>query len=150
MDRQQQPAGRFVDDYLAHLLARASALVSARFHARLADYGIGIAEWRVLASLSDGEGMSLGELARITLFKQPTLTKIIDRMAQEGFVIRDAAPGDRRRLSLHITGKGRALVDDLLVEAKAQEASVLSPFSDEEQVRVKAVLRNLIDRLEEG
>ena len=56
-------ADRFVDNYLLYLLARASNEVSAQFHARLKSHGLHVPEWRVLASLSDGDGMTVGELA---------------------------------------------------------------------------------------
>ena len=56
-------AERFVNDYLLYLLARASSEVSAQFHQRLKTHGLQVAEWRVLASLSDGDGMTIGELA---------------------------------------------------------------------------------------
>jgi len=71
---------RFIDDYLLYLLARASAGISAQFHARLKTHGLQVPEWRVLASLSDGDGMTIGELATLALQRQPTMTKIIDRL----------------------------------------------------------------------
>ena len=54
---------RFVDDYLLYLLARASTEVSGHFHKQLKQHGLQVAEWRGLATLSDGDGMTLGELA---------------------------------------------------------------------------------------
>lgn len=139
---------RFIDDYIAYLLARASFLVSRRFHEELALKGVAVADWRVLASLSDGDGVSLGTLAKVTLFKQPTLTKIIDRMEADGTVQRIPSTKDRRKVLIRITGKGRGLVEELLKDAKRQERDVLADYSADQRALLKSTLRDLIDRLE--
>src|ERR1041385_8124206 len=91
---------RFIDDYLSYLLARASHLVSRQFHAQLKPRGMPVPVWRgrVRGSLSDGDGLPVTELAKITLFKQPTLTKVIDRMSKQGLVERRASERDRRKV----------------------------------------------------
>ena len=140
---------RFVDDYLAYLLARASHLVSRQFHAQLKPRGMPVPVWRVLSALSDGDGQPVTELARLTLFKQPTLTKVIDRMSRQGLVERRASARDRRKVLVYITPKGRALVTDLLARAKQHEREVLAGYSDSEVERLKAALHTLIQRCAE-
>ena len=49
---------------------------------------------RVLATLSDGDGMTVGELARIALANQPTMTKNIDKLEKAGLVERRGDEGD--------------------------------------------------------
>ena len=61
----------FVDDYLAYLLARASHLISSEFHAVVEANGLSLMEWRVMASLSGKEVLSVGDLADIVLAKSP-------------------------------------------------------------------------------
>jgi hypothetical protein len=79
--RREAGDARFVDDYLAYLLAAASHAVSSQFHQQVREAGLGVLEWRVLASLAEGDGRPMSEVARLVLAKQPTLTKLIDRMA---------------------------------------------------------------------
>ena len=71
---------RFVADYLAALLAQASHLISSEFHKVVRKNGLSISEWRVLASLADSEPVSIGRLAELALTKQPTVTRLLDRM----------------------------------------------------------------------
>lgn len=139
---------RFIDDYLAYLLARASHLVSEQFHAQLRPRRMAVPVWRVLSSLSAGDGMPVTELAKITLFKQPTLTKLIDRMAKVGLVERRASERDRRKVLVFITPKGRSEVADLLVRAKQHERDVLAGYSDAEIEKLKTALHTLIARCE--
>lgn len=137
----------FVDDYLSYLLARASHLVSRDFHAQVKRSGLGVAEWRVLATLSDGGPMIIGELARRVLYEQPTLTKVIDRMEQGGLVTRAAQTADRRRIEVRITADGAAAVAGLLPAAKQHETHLLASYSPDEVALLKSVLRMLIERL---
>ena len=111
-------AERFVDDYLLYLLARASSEVSAQFHTRLKQHGLQVPEWRVLASLSDGDGMTVGELAARALQRQPTMTKIINRMEISGLIERRQGASDRRQVRIHITPEGRRRIDRALADAK--------------------------------
>lgn len=140
----QRPA-LFVEDYLLYLLARASARVSDQFHAVVKAKGLNVMEWRVLAAISDTR-RSIGELADMTLAQQPTLTKVIDRMARDGWVARVRDEADGRRVWVEITPKGAAMVEDLLDEAKRHEDSVLAGYSEAEADALKETLRTLIER----
>ena len=139
-------ADRFVDDYLLYLLARASTEVSGQFHKQLKQHGLQVPEWRVLATLSDGDGMTLGELAVRALQRQPTMTKIVDRMERSGLVERRQSDSDRRQVRIFITGDGRKRVDAALSDAKAHESEVLSDYGQEEAAVLKSVLKSLIER----
>lgn len=139
-------ADRFVDDYLLYLLARASSEVSAQFHNRLKAHGLQVPEWRVLASLSDGDGMTVGEIAALALQRQPTMTKIIDRMTESGLVERRQDKADRRKVRIFITADGQRRVDDALADAKLHEREVLSDYSPAEADSLKSMLKALVDR----
>ncbi len=137
---------RFVDDYLSYLLAAASARVSAEFHRQLRPFGLSVPKWRVLATLSDGEAMSVGELARIVLIQQPTLTKLARRMARADLVELATDAADRRRTLVRISAAGKRAVRPLLRRAKAHERKCLSSYSAVEIAKVKAVLKELLRR----
>lgn len=137
----------FVSDYLAYLLAHASHLVSGQFHDHLRKLGIQVPTWRVLAILSDGDGMTIGEVARIGLFNQPTATKVVERLCEDGLVERRQDEADRRKTLVFITAKGRELVQGLLEDAKTHEKRVTASYSEEEIKLLKDVLRTLVSRL---
>ena len=137
-------AGRtFVRDYLSYLLAQASYAVYKEFDARVRAAGLSSTEWRVLATLSDGDGLTIGELAREVLAQQPTLTKLVDRMERAGLVERRGDETDGRRTLVYETARGRARVAPLLVQAKAHERAALGAFAPEEAEALKRVLRAL-------
>jgi MarR family transcriptional regulator, organic hydroperoxide resistance regulator len=139
-------ADRFVDDYLYYLLSRAAHLVSQQFHAQLRPRGMAVPVWRVLATLSDSDGLPVTELARRTLFKQPTLTKVIDRMERQGLVERRASEQDRRKVLIYVTERGRNGVGDLLERAKRHEQTMLAGYGDNQVALLKTALHDLIER----
>jgi DNA-binding MarR family transcriptional regulator len=135
----------FVDDYLPALLAQASTLISEEFHAIVLASGFSVSEWRILATLTGSEGMSIGGLAQVALAKQPTVTRLLDRMETRDCVQRYPHDSDRRITMVRITHHGRQIVGDLIVQAKAHEQRVLKPFSAKESTVLKATLRKLIE-----
>lgn len=139
----------FVDDYLAYLLARSSHLMSEQFHRHVLAQGWSINYWRVLASLTDGDGLTLTQLNERVLFKQPTLSKLVGRMEKEKLLIRAKDGADKRTIKIFISPQGQTLVADLLAQAKAHEAKVLADYSEEQQQLLKSMLRSLIVHLKE-
>jgi flavin reductase (DIM6/NTAB) family NADH-FMN oxidoreductase RutF/DNA-binding MarR family transcriptional regulator len=134
----------FVDDYLAYLLARASQLVSSEFHAVVEQSGLSVSQWRVLATLSDSPALSAGALAERVLLKQPTLSKLLDRMQDEGLIKRRANPKDGRQAVVDISAKGKRRVASLLRQAKQHESDLLSRLGQAHVDGLKRELRTII------
>jgi len=138
----------FVDDYLSYLLARASHVVYKEFDGQVREAGLAPLEWRVLATLSDGDGLTIGELAGKVLAKQPTLTKLVQRMVKAGLVRRTDDGADLRRTLVFETAQGRKLVEGLLARAKRHEAVILRPFAARKISRTRVELRDIFRRSE--
>jgi len=138
----------FIDDYLPYLLARSSYLVSEQFHLQIKTQGWSLNYWRILASLADEDGLTLTQLNQRVLFKQPTLSKLMVKMEQEKLLVRHKDEGDKRAIKITISPKGRALVADLLIQAKDYEQTVLANYSQEQQQLLKGMLRALVGHLQ--
>ena len=144
MEKEEE---KFLDDFLAYLLARASHMVSEDYSIILKEAGFDRPRWRILASLSDYDKMTIGELARKVLMKQPTLTKILDKMEEENLVERQNSKEDRRAIRIAITKNGKEKVSELLIKAKKHEKAILKKYSKAEEMALKQALRILIDRI---
>jgi len=136
---------RFVDDYLAALLAQASQLISSEFHEVVRQNGLSVSEWRVLATLAGSEPVSIGRLAQVAVLKQPTVTRMLDRMEARQQVERLAHDGDRRVTLVRITPAGSRTVSRLIALAREHEARVLEPFGLQRAEELKATLRRIIE-----
>ena len=134
----------FTETYLPYLLARASHSVSSSFHASLKGWDLSVPEWRVLACLVEADGLPVGQLAAMVMMKQPSMTKVLDRMEAEGLVRRRGAREDRRRVLIHLTPKGRARVKPVLAAARAHQRERLAPFDEDERALILRALQLLI------
>lgn len=133
----------FADTYLSYLLSRAAHQISTEFHQVVTEAGLRVPVWRVLACLWDRDGMGVSDLADRTIFEQSRLTKMLDGMEADGLVRRVQEPSDRRRVRLHITDKGRALIAPLVARAREHEARVLADYSAEEIAALQSALNKL-------
>ena len=136
---------KFVDDYLPALLAQASRLISAEFHEVVSANGFSVSEWRVLATLAGSPPISIGRLAQTTTIKQPTVTRLLDRMQAKGHVRRLEKDGDRRITLVAITPAGARLVARLIELAREHEQRVLEPFGLDRAETLKSTLRSIIE-----
>ncbi len=147
----QPPDGRFVGSYLGYLLGQASHAVYRDFENAIAAQGLTHIAWRVLAVLHDAAlapgntGIPIGQLAHDVLAKQPTVTKLVQRMADDGLVALLADPADQRRTLVVATSEGRRIAAALIEQARAQETTLLSRWSAHEADTLKRHLQRLVN-----
>ncbi|HEY0297308.1 MAG TPA: MarR family winged helix-turn-helix transcriptional regulator [Bordetella sp.] len=145
-DKQQDtgPASSFINGYLAYLLAQVSHSISAEFHAQAHEAGLSVTEWRVLSSLMGGSGLTIGELAFLAITKQPTLSKVVQRMEANGLVARAEVRADRRQTRVSLTARGTRLAETLCQQAMRHQMAVLEPFGEARSAELMEMLRTLI------
>lgn len=136
-------ADRFVDNYLGYLLGQANHALYKDFEAQVRARGLSSIEWRVLATLHDGDPLTVSQLAQEVLSKQPTVTKLVQRMAEQGWVALHTDPTDQRRTLVAATAAGRRLVKPLVEEARVHEQRLLRALGATE----KKALRQLLGKL---
>jgi DNA-binding MarR family transcriptional regulator len=135
---------RFIDDYLGYLLGQANHALFKDFEAAVRAAGLGSLEWRVLATLSGQSAMPVGQLAQEVLSQQPTVTKLVQRLAAHDWVCVSNDPADQRRTLVAITAAGQRKVAPLIQQAHAHEARALSGLSEADSLRLKDQLRQLV------
>lgn len=137
---------RFVDQYLGYLLGQANHALYREFDAHVRAAGLSSIEWRVLATLHDGGPLTVSQLAHEVLSKQPTVTKLVQRMNEQGWVTLQADPADQRRTLVSATAAGRRIVRPLVTKARAHESAMLSTLAASEQAALKRLLGKIAGR----
>ena len=127
---------------LADLLARASHVVTRSFAEELSRRGTSLPVWRVLAALLAHPGETVTRLAESCLLRQPTTTKLLDRMVRDGLVTRSPDARNRRMVRVALTPEGEAKAAELAAAAERYEAEVLARHPQAEAI--KPVLRDII------
>jgi MarR family transcriptional regulator, organic hydroperoxide resistance regulator len=101
----------------------------------------------VIRILGRFPGMSAGLLAIILHLHPSTLTGVLKRLQQRGFITRRADPRDHRRAVFGLTAKGKAL--DVEAEGTV-EAAVQAAFKELPEAKIKVaaeVFQKLTDLL---
>lgn len=105
-------------------------------------------QWRTLMMLDEGTdpegtdppGHTMGEVATRVVVPAPTATRVVDKLVADGLAFRRSDPWDRRRVLVHISGEGRALVGAVADELDASLGAVLAQVGAEDRHDVLALL----------
>lgn len=74
--------------------------------------GITVVQLKAIYMLSLNPNISLGELAEKLRLTNSTVSGVIDRLVQSGLVDRSVPPENRRMVSIHLTEKGKNMLDN--------------------------------------
>jgi DNA-binding MarR family transcriptional regulator len=120
-------------------LLRATRLVESETRERFkSKFNVTLPRFDVLAALyRKPDGMLMSEISRFLLVSNGNVTGIVDRLAQDGFIVRSQRNGDRRTSFVRLTAKGHAAfvdmataherwINELLGGVKARDAEDLS------------------------
>jgi DNA-binding MarR family transcriptional regulator len=148
MERSMPPRTEAVSPLEAHLgywLRSVSNQVSGAFAAKLADEGVGVAEWVLLRELFDAD-MAPSLLAERIGMTRGAITKLADRLIARGLVTRTAAEKDRRYQALALTREGRRLVPKLAALADRNDAEFFGHLTRAERKSLERVMRDIVRR----
>src|SRR5215469_17622487 len=102
-----------VDMNFLFALGEVQRLMRAYADKEAARYGITRAQWAVLAKVERSEGMKQTELAEQLEMQPITLTRLIDKLCDAGWIERRSDAADRRVNRLYLLKAGRALLGRL-------------------------------------
>ncbi len=86
----------------------------------------------------------LSELAKILEISPAAVSKNIDRLESNGFVVRQAHPKDRRSLEVRILDEGRRIVAEINAMTTQKLAPLMDQFSEEEKVLFLGFLQRVV------
>ncbi len=111
--------------------------------------GLTMPRFLVLAFIhSRGDRCTMGELAEATDQCSATMTGIVDRLVNTGWVERQRDPEDRRSVLVNLTDAGRVLVEQATDQLTARAKRTLSQFTQEERADILRLLRRYVEILE--
>lgn len=107
----QDPQGEFpigAPAYLFYLVFQISQQRQSALEADLAPLGLNFAKWRSLLFIHRLGQCTMKTLAALSGVHRTTLTRSIDRLAEDGLVLRSSSRQDRRHVVLTLTDAGVA------------------------------------------
>ncbi len=129
---------------MVFLLGKAYQRAHSDFSRRLRPYGLTNMQHLVLEGLWYQPGMTATELSRLLILDKATLSGVLERMSEAGWIVRKPHPEDRRVQRIYPSEHADRLKADLIRERQEANREILELFSPEEQVLFKRFLRDMI------
>ncbi|QJW36048.1 MarR family winged helix-turn-helix transcriptional regulator [Cellulosimicrobium protaetiae] len=148
--REEEPGHGHANPRLAvetwESLFRAQVTIMRRLQSDPVWDGLTLREYDVLFSLTKGpdDGMRLRDLNAYILLSQPSLSRMVDRLATRGLVERTSAPDDARGTLVRLTPAGRDIQRTTgRAHARAIATYVGGALDDDELVTLGRLLERL-------
>src|SRR6187401_560107 len=139
MEMPPMPPGS-VDMNFLFTLGEVQRMVRAYADKQAARYGITRAQWAVLARVERAEGLKQTELAEQMEMQPITLTRLIDKLCDNGWIERRGDENDRRVNRLYLRKAARPLLGKLAGLRSELTATALEGINPADAHRLLAQL----------
>ena len=135
------------DDRLAHLVKDATRALVRALQMRLAGHKVSFGHWTFLRILWEGDGLTQRELSEKAGVMEPTTFTALKAMERLGYIARRQVGGDRKKVYVFLTPRGRALKRDLVPLAEEVNAAAARGVRKADIAVTRAVLLAIIENL---
>ncbi len=113
-------------------------------------FGLTPAQFDIIATLGNTDGMSFRELGEKTLITKGTLTGVVDRLEARGMVKRAASKADGRSTLVRLTKKGDTEFERVFASHIAYLKKPFSMFSEADMNQLEALANKLTVSLQDA
>jgi DNA-binding MarR family transcriptional regulator len=135
------------DDRLAHLVKDATRALVRALQMRLAEHAVSFGHWTFLRILWEGDGITQRELSEQAGVMEPTTFSALKTMERLGYIRRQRRGGDRKKLYVVLTLKGRGLRNHLVRLAEEVNHIAVRGVRPADITATRAVLLAIIENL---
>jgi DNA-binding MarR family transcriptional regulator len=137
-------------DRLGFLIHDSARLLRKRFEARGSAYGLSAAQWRLMVRLVKEEGVAQARLAELLEIEPISVSRLLDRMEEGGWIERRQDAKDRRVRVIFPTDKSReAFAAIKSVAGEVYDVALGGLAAEEKRTLIKA-LNTIVTNLSDG
>ncbi len=136
---------RKFEDSLPLQLLKAREATMAYFRPLLQENNITEQQWRVLRALKAYEELESKQLAEHCCILSPSLTGIIKRLEQQGYIKRKKSEEDQRRTLLSLTDKAMNLFERLSPDVDSLYQAFTEHYGEEKLKQLTRLLKELTE-----
>ncbi|MFD2181811.1 MarR family winged helix-turn-helix transcriptional regulator [Rhodoplanes azumiensis] len=130
-------------EQIGHLLRRAYQRHVAIFQQNAADPQLTAVQFVTLCTLRERGPSSQSELVRATAVDQGTIRGVIERLTARRLVAIATDGGDRRKVIVHLTSRGSAMIDRMVPSAHRITELTMGELDPVERVALVHLLRKM-------
>lgn len=131
----------------AYLVKRLELAVRGRLDSAMRPHGLTVVQYTALTALRRQPGLSSAQLARRSFVSAQTMQELMTKLERQGLVRRTPADGNRRVLSISLTERGLAKLDDTEHEVDEIERHMLADLDEDQVETLRQALRLCTQRL---
>jgi MarR family transcriptional regulator, organic hydroperoxide resistance regulator len=135
------------NDRLAHLVKDATRALVRALQMRLAEHAVSFGHWTYLRILWEGDGLTQRELSEQAGVTEPTTFSALKAMERLGYIRRRRRGGDRKKIDILLTPKGRRLRDQLVPLAEDVNSIAVRGARKADIAATRGVLLAIIENL---
>jgi len=132
---------------VGHLVKLAYVAMRREMDASVRKAGITTTQWQALGVLYHKPGLTHSELVDHMGIEPPSVTSLVNGMERKGWIKRERSDLDARVKRLHLTQRGRRLIESLRKATEPVERRMVAALTDNERDFLKSLLRTLVDSL---
>lgn len=110
-------------------------------------YKITMEQFSIVGALYINGELNMTELAHTVLKQNANITRIVDKLEKNKFVIRNSVKGDRRAFNLSLTDVGKELFENVEPLINENYIEMTSCNSKEDEATALKVIKNMINHL---
>lgn len=134
----------FHNCHLGMLLGRAALLKDRIIDTHMEPVGITAAQFKVLIIMAQYGIDTPAELCRYLSLDSGSMTRMLDRLEQKGFLVRQRSAEDRRQVQLLLTEAGQALADRLPYIGADAMNQLAGAITREELQTLEQILKKML------
>ena len=104
-----------LDNQICFPVYAASRLITREYQPFLDQLGITYPQYLVLMILWENDGLPVNDIAKKLILNTNTITPLLKRMEQQGFIQRKRSVADERKVIVQLTKKGQQLQEQAAV-----------------------------------
>jgi DNA-binding MarR family transcriptional regulator len=136
-----------IESCVCFINSKTSKKMANMFNERLIPLGVTRVQWIAMYYLLKHGDLSQKELGEKMDIKESTVARLLDRMEEEGLIIRTQVKEDRRVKYIKLTPKGKERIEELLPEGQKMSELFSMGITEEEIQVFKRVLDKFIENI---
>jgi DNA-binding MarR family transcriptional regulator len=136
---------KILKEHIGYWINRVRSSVHHEFENRLAEYGMSVAAWCILASVYEKSASSVNELANYIEVDKAAISRVLNKLVSKNLLCHKSGK-DRRSGVISLTPKGLELIPLLIKESNSLEQKFFGHFTKDEKKILKDLISSVLIR----
>ncbi|WP_259635350.1 MarR family winged helix-turn-helix transcriptional regulator [Stieleria sedimenti] len=135
---------RSIRSSTGYWVTRLARTMESDFENRLSVHGVSRAACAILSAIANDKKTTPASLASFIGIDAAAMTRHLDRLEEQGLLVRERSTTDRRVVKLKLTRKGSRLVPKLVADSKATNAKFLAGLTSAEKKGLQEIVQKML------